>query len=98
MAKKKGKNRNTALMRRVVFSHDASDAGLVLVLGDFNDWDQEKGAMKKNQKGVWKKNILIEPGTYQYKFLIDGEWQHDPKCDKTALNIHGTVNSVIRVE
>ncbi len=97
MATKKEKAVKTASKQSVVFSFDAHDARAVLILGDFNGWDQKRGAMKKNQKGLWYKTLLIAPGTYQYKFLVDGEWQNDPECNETTTNIHGTLNSVLRV-
>jgi len=99
MAKKKQKAGRTDLSKNVVFSFDdAPGARTVLVLGDFNDWNQKGGVMKKNQKGVWGKTISVAPGTYQYKFLVDGDWRIDPGCKETVMNIHGSSNNVIRVK
>ena len=53
--------------------------------------------MKKNEKGIWNKIVMLLPGTHEYKFLIDGEWRHDPKNDQRCYNQHGTLNSVITV-
>ncbi len=44
----------------------------VAVVGDFNNWDRKKGIMEYDSKNnIWFKKILLKPGTYRYKFLID---------------------------
>ncbi|HOC94161.1 MAG TPA: glycogen-binding domain-containing protein [bacterium] len=97
MAKKKEKHIDTSPENTVVFSLNAPGADTVLILGDFNGWDQKNGGMKKNQKGVWKKSFSLSPGTYQYKFLVDGDWRLDPECGELVTNVYGTLNSVISV-
>jgi hypothetical protein len=56
-----------------------ADATEGLLLGDFNNWLQEKGVKLKKQKdGSLKATINLEPGTYQYRyFLNDGRWVND---------------------
>ena len=97
MNREKDKPGKTPSRQDVIFSFNAPAARTVKVLGDFNDWDGNKGVMRRNQKGIWKKTIAIEPGIYQYKFLIDGHWTNDPECEKTVLNIYGTDNNVVSI-
>ncbi len=83
--------------KRVVFALDAAGAKEVSLVGTFNLWDANKHSMKREKDGVWKKIIVIPPGTYEYKFLVDGEWWNDPKNQNQCQNEHGTLNSVITV-
>ena len=38
------------------------------------------------------------PGTYEYKFCVDGQWQPDPENPNFMPNDLGTLNSVLVVE
>ena len=69
----------------------------VYLAGDFNDWDPEDRRMVKVRDGSFRANLELEPGTYQYKFVVDGEWMPDPSAREQVPNEHGTTNSVIRV-
>ena len=83
--------------RRLTFSLDAPGAKEVFLVGDFNEWDIKKHPMKKNKRGIWNKIVMLSPGTHEYKFIVEGEWWHDPNNDQTCYNEHGTLNSVITV-
>ncbi len=83
--------------KRIEFRIVAPEAHQVLLAGTFNHWSESADPMKKDQTGVWKKVKLLSNGNYEYKFIIDGEWMIDPSCCDTALNEHGTLNSVIRL-
>ena len=54
------------------------DATSVAVAGTFNGWSSSANAMTKNSSGVWETTIQLDPGSYQYKFVIDGNWKNDP--------------------
>jgi len=95
MAKTSPKKKNNK--RRVTFSLEAPSAHEVSLGGDFNNWDAVSHPMKKDAKGVWKKTLVLAPGRYEYKFLVDGRWRNDPKNDKTCSNSFGTINNVINV-
>ena len=83
--------------RKTVFSLDAPQAKEVFLAGDFNDWNKEKHPLKKNAKEVWEKTAMLFPGRYEYKFLVDGQWESDPENHQTCRNCFGTRNSVINV-
>jgi hypothetical protein len=40
----------------------------------------------------------LPQGSYEYKFIIDGVWQHDTENDACAHNEMGTMNSVVTVQ
>ena len=54
--------------------------------------------LDKKNAGVYSTTIKLAPGTYQYKFVIDGTWCADPECADFVQNDHGTLNSVITVK
>ena len=83
--------------RRVNFSFHAPGANEVLLVGDFNQWNPKKHMMKKAGQGDWEKIAVMKPGTYEYKYIVDGHWQEDPEKPLGALNSFGTYNNVITV-
>ena len=84
--------------KKINFSFLSPQAESVSIAGDFNDWDPTSHPMKKDKKGVWKISLNLDPGTYQYNFYVDGEWQNDPNCTEYVENPFGTLNCVKRVE
>jgi len=83
--------------RKVTFSFESVDAKEVILMGDFNNWNAKKHPMKSNGNGMWKKSLVIPPGRYEYKFLVDRQWKEDPHNDQTCLNCFGTCNNVINM-
>ena len=79
--------------RRVNFSFEAPDANKVVLGGDFNNWNIRAHPMKY-EGGVWKV-LMLDPGRYEYKFLVDGQWRNDPNNDQTCANCFGTHNNVL---
>lgn len=71
----------------------------VSVVGDFNNWDRKKGIMQYiPQEKRWCKKMLIKPGTYRYKFLIDTNiWIADKNAKYFADDGFGGKCSVITV-
>jgi 1,4-alpha-glucan branching enzyme len=90
-------SRKAAQKRRVIFSVKAPEASEVCLLGDFNQWNVKAHPMKMDKTGVWKKILMLPPGRHEYKFLVDGRWETDPKNDEMWFNCYGTHNSVIQV-
>ena len=82
---------------RVTFELRAPEAGHVFLAGTFNDWSTDEDGMKAGKDGVWKKTLKLEPGRYEYKFIVDGVWKLDPACTDTVRNRFGTANNVIEV-
>ena len=95
MAKIKSKQK--IKRRRVTFSFESSDAQEVILVGDFNNWNVKKHSMKKDGNGTWVKSVIISPGKYEYKFLVDGQWKEDPQNGQTCPNCFGTYNNVINL-
>lgn len=87
----------TIKQRKVKFSINAPGASQVILMGDFNKWDPKAHPMKNNGNGLWINSIIIPPGKYEYKFLIDGNWKVDPKNEQTCQNCFGTFNSILNL-
>ena len=68
----------------VTFEYKNADAGSVEVRGTMNSWETGAAMTKKNDCGVWTVTLNdLEPGSYEYKFYVDGEWVSDP-CNPPA--------------
>jgi 1,4-alpha-glucan branching enzyme len=50
--------------------------------------------MKKDKKGIWKATVSLKPGRYEYRFLVDGNWENDPSCAGCVSNEFGSKNCV----
>ena len=84
--------------RRVTFQFEAGAEREVLLAGSFNNWDPDAHQLtRKDGNGTYAATILLPIGRYEYKFVVDGEWQCDPACSEGVPNEHGSLNSVIEV-
>lgn len=81
-------------MKKVKFELAAPEAKKVMLVGDFNSWNETGIALKKSKKGLWKADLNLSPGRYEYKFIVDGEWWTDPSNSYTVTNAYGNQNSV----
>jgi 1,4-alpha-glucan branching enzyme len=80
--------------QKVTFSFPNPDAQSVLLAGDFTGWQQAPLKLKKSNGGVWKKTVSLPPGRYEYRLLVDGQWQDDPSCNERQANQFGGSNCV----
>lgn len=79
------------------FSLNAPQAQSVYIAGDFNNWYVDESCRMRIENGVWQAKIDLKPGTYQYRFIIDGCWQEDPNNPRKTENAFGDANSVLEV-
>ena len=86
-----------ASKKRVIFKYDNNDARQVFLAGSFNSWDPSARPLKKDARGVWKTTMMLPPGVYQYRFIVDGQWMEDPPCTNKQVNEFGSFNSVATV-
>jgi chromosome partitioning protein len=76
----------------------APKANCVKVVGTFNNWGQsEDSLLERHEDGVWSKEVLLAPGVYQYKFLIDDIWAEDQNNPRGVEDAFGGRNSVIEI-
>ncbi len=95
---KSSKSSGNAGRRRVCFEVDAEPGSQVCVAGSFNSWNPEAHVLRPAAgAGHFKRIVYLEPGAYEYKFVIDGNWSVDPNCPSFAANNLGTLNSILEV-
>jgi 1,4-alpha-glucan branching enzyme len=80
----------------VFFLNEHYNANEVILAGSFNGWNEHALKMNKVAEG-WELHAKLPPGRYDYKFIVDGEWIHDPVNKETVVNEHHTLNSVLKV-
>lgn len=80
----------------VTFTFDGQSQKTVYLCGDFNRWNVSATKLLKigNQ---WTTQLKLKPGTYQFKYYVDGAWYNDKKADGYAPNPFGGENSVITI-
>lgn len=93
----KAESKQIIKRRRVTFSMEAAGAREVFLMGDFNNWNPKSHPMKSDQSGIWSKTVMLPAGTYEYKFLVDGNWQLDFRNNQTCPNCFGTQNSILNL-
>ena len=67
----------------------------VQVAGSWNQWRPRD--LDLVAEDTWMLSLSIPPGTFQYKYIIDGVWIHDPS-KKWLQDAEGNINNVIKVE
>ncbi|MBN1885771.1 MAG: alpha-glucosidase C-terminal domain-containing protein [Candidatus Krumholzibacteriota bacterium] len=88
-------------LKQVTFSFQPVIGGVanVFLAGSFNDWNDSKTRMSdEDGDGVYETTLLLAPGTYQYKFVVDGTWLTDEAAADFADDGFGGRNSVIAVD
>ncbi|MDD3656678.1 MAG: zf-HC2 domain-containing protein [Atribacterota bacterium] len=78
---------------------DASQINSIAVVGDFNDWDPNRNLLiDDNNDGIWTVTLKLEPGRYEYMFIIDGQkWVPDPAAYRYVSDGFGNKNAVIEI-
>lgn len=85
--------------KRVTFAIKAEPTSTVYLAGTFNQWDCSRKKLQPDPaKALHRGTLMLEPGEYEYKFVVDGMWMIDPENEDFAKNCYGSLNSVIRVE
>ena len=75
------------------FMKGHTSAGKVLLAGSFSNWQHGAIAMTRTDSG-WIAFVVLEPGKYWYKFIIDGGWTTDPNNALNEDDGEGNTNSV----
>ena len=94
MAGKNGKRQNR---RSVLFTLEDAPGRQVFLAGCFSDWQPKHRLVDKDGSGVYSCRVLLPPGEYEYKFVVDGEWRLDSANPNFAPNDFGTLNSLLTV-
>ena len=88
---------STATTKPVRFELSDTPAQEVLIAGSFNNWQPHATPMIAQGNGRWVKDMTLTPGQYEYLFVVDGQWQPDPRATESTPNPYGGRNSVVTV-
>ena len=92
------KVKNTAGRRAVSFLFEDAPGKEVFLAGSFNNWQLNTPMRDSKSPGVYTRRLLLEPGEYPYKFVVNGEWRLDGNNGCFAPNGFGELNSLLKVE
>ena len=81
----------------VRFEFNHSTAKSVSVAGCFNHWQPEAKTLHPAGGGCWLKETALPPGSYEYCFVVDGQWMPDPLAEENVANPFGGRNSILTV-
>jgi len=84
--------------KAATFSLDAPYATQVFVAGSFNDWSPVATPLMRNDAGIWTGTVNLDPGEYEYRFVVDNKWSEDPANTTRRCNEFGTKNCILAVE
>ena len=77
----------------------ASDATVITVVGEFNNWSLSDTPMKKLKNGSFTTTVKLVCGNeYRFRYLIDSSrWENDWCADAYMSNSFGGEDSVIKI-
>jgi hypothetical protein len=85
----------------VQFSLRISDgkAHTVAIAGDFNGWNPQANLLEDPEgDGIWTGTLKLEPGRYEYMFVLDGEkWFPDPNALRYVKDGFGNRNAILEI-
>ena len=87
----------TSRIGHVSFELVRPGAKQVCVAGSFNGWKPERSPLVPLGDGRFVGDVTVDPGRYEYLFVVDGQWLPDPKAKETVQNPFGGTNSVLTV-
>lgn len=81
---------------RLTFDPKGKKYETVKMKGEMNAWNPESTPFSYAD-GLWTAEIKLEPGSYQYCYVVDGQEMIDPSNPDSVSNGMGGFNSVMRV-
>lgn len=85
--------------KKIEFKFFAPLSKKVQLGGDFNKWKPAKARLRGSKAGIWSTSLNLKPGRYEYRFVIDGNWENDnQRQTELVTNSFGETNNVLVVE
>lgn len=82
----------------ITFQYRGARNQKVYIYGDFNNWDPYMYRMTEVPgTGSYSHSLRLSPGTYRYRYIVDGTSLPDPLNDEKILDIFGKTASVFTV-
>jgi hypothetical protein len=79
----------------VVFTLSAPGAEEAFVVGDFTLWIPVE--MGRGEDGNWTLRLVIEPGRYEFGFIVDGDWYVPLDAEDVTIDEWGQPNATLVV-
>ena len=83
--------------KRVTLVAPISEATEVLATGDFTGWSTSGIRLKRRRDGAWSATLQLNPGSYEYRLVVDGHWGNNPAAERRSGNPFGSENDVLVV-
>lgn len=83
--------------RTCVFELVYPRARRVHLVGDFNGWTEAALAMDHDGRGLWYTVLELPPGTYRFRYFVDGQWVNDYAAFGLERNAEGQWDSILVV-
>lgn len=90
--------KHTVAFNETIFKISLPEAKEVHLCGDFNDWRKDEETLMTKNNGSWIKRLVLKPGQYHYRFIVDGEWITDPNNPSCERNPYGEFDSLLSLE
>lgn len=85
-------------LHKVSFFFPGPQGHQVNLTGSFNDWDPTELVMVYSETdNGYSGELQLRSGTYEYKFIVDGDWMADQGNPNFSANDFGTLNSVLNI-
>ncbi len=85
------------LTGKTTFRLRIGGASSVHVVGDFCHWQPDHLPMRQVGTNDWMLMMRLPPGTYEFRYHVDGQWVTDFAGFGVALNPYREYNGVVRV-
>lgn len=72
-------------------------AGRAYLVGDFNGWSTAAIQMQPGPDGQFEATLDLDPGTYRFRYFVDGVWMIDYAAFGLERNAQGQWDSVLFV-
>ena len=82
--------------RKVTFTYENASASQVYLAGSMNGWSTNAAEMKKSDS-MFTYTMELDPGLYEYKFVVDGNWVQDSQNPTVMVHKDSNMNSVVIV-
>ena len=80
----------------ILFSYYSPGAGEIFLSGDFNGWKGRTLKLVKGGDKVWRIILRLAPNrSYDYKYVVDGNWITDPNNPDLNPDMAGGANSIV---
>ncbi|KAF6164339.1 hypothetical protein GIB67_029222 [Kingdonia uniflora] len=75
----------------IIWPNSASE---VLLTGSFDGWTTQR-RMERSSSGIFSLSLMLYPGRYEIKFIVDGVWMIDPL--RPIVKVDGYENNLLEV-